>query len=66
MKISMIFTSLVVAMSAMSLTACDYKSDSEKKTSYKMEQSSDMIEKSDDMKKEETEAMQPVPPPTPE
>ena len=56
MKISMILTSLIVAMSAMSLTACDYAANPEQKTS-------DMMEKAEEMKDEATDAVQPTPPP---
>ena len=57
MKISMILTSLIVAMSAMSLTACDQTG----KTDVS-DQSADVIQKSEEMKNEATDEITPAPP----
>jgi len=57
MKISMILTSLVVAMSAANLTGCDNTG----KTDV-VDQSPDVIEKVEEMKEETTDTIQPVPP----
>ncbi|MEH6457760.1 MAG: hypothetical protein V7749_15635 [Cocleimonas sp.] len=57
MKISMILTSLVVAMSAVNLTGCDNTG----KTDV-VDQSPDVIEKVEEMKEETTDTIQPVPP----
>ena len=57
MKISMILTSLIVAMSAMNLTACDNtgKTDVSK-------QSAGVIQESEEMKNEATGEIKPAPP----
>ena len=58
MKISMILTSLIVAMSAMSLSACDNTSKTEVS-----DQSAAVIQESDAMKNEATDEITPTPAP---
>ncbi len=57
MKISMILTSLVVAMSAMNLTACDYAGETDV-----TKQSPEAIEKVEEMKNEATDVIKPAAP----
>lgn len=64
MKISMILTSLVVAMSAASLNGCDNDVKPAQKSTDSIEQAPEVVEKAEDLKKEATDPIKPVPPPT--
>ena len=62
MKISMLMTSLIVAMSAINLTACDSSDTAKQKANDMMQQSNEVIESPEDLKDSKSDAENPTPP----
>ena len=62
MKISMLMTSLIVAMSAINLAACDSSDTAKQKANDMMQQSNEVIESPKDLKDSKSDAENPTPP----